>query len=259
MSGSDVRVVPLRLGTMSNAADVMIPGASGRVSYPVPGYVVMHPRGVVVFDTGLHPPLMHSSEELDALANVFTIDMNDDDLLERRLAHVDIDPAAVTHLVNSHLHFDHCGQNAALPEATTIVQRAEWAEANNPPPLSYVGVPLEEVGAGSLHLIDGAHDVFGDGSVVCVPTPGHTPGHQSLLVTSGESAARSSVLLVGDACYFRSMLDDDVTPTYAVDEAGQRASYAVLRQYEHDGAHLVFSHDTTNWDRIPAGLCSDVD
>jgi N-acyl homoserine lactone hydrolase len=235
---------------MSNDTNVMIREGVGRLRYPVPGYAVVHERGTVVFDTGLHQPLMASNDELGDLAGVFTVELTPADLIEQRLAEHGIDPASVTHVVNSHLHFDHCGRNGPFAHASTVVQRSEWEVANDPPPLSYVGVPLDEVGAGHLNLIDGTHDVFADGSVVCVPTPGHTVGHQSLLVTS----PTESVLLVGDACYFRSMLTGKVTPTFAVDAETQLRSYGVLDDYERRGTRLVFSHDVDEWDAIPASL-----
>jgi N-acyl homoserine lactone hydrolase len=234
------RIVPLCLGWMSNDASVMIPGAEGRVRYPVAGYAIVHERGTV----------MHDTSELDYLANVFAPELTPDDLIQHRLTEAGIDIASVTYLVNSHLHFDHCGQNGPFAHARTVIQQAEWDDAQNPPPMSYVGVPLDEVEAGDIHLIDGAFDVFGDGSVVCVPTPGHTKGHQSLLVSSATEAA----LLVGDACYFQSMLSNAVTPTYAVDAETQLGSYAILNSYKARGTRLMFSHDVDNWDQVPASL-----
>jgi len=110
------------------------------------------------------------------------------------------------------------------------------------------------VEAGRIEQIDGAHDVFGDGTVVCVPTPGHTAGHQSLLVRSSDALGADAALLVGDACYLRQMLTDGILPPFAHDADRQRDSYALLARYEADGARLLFSHDVDNWDRVPAGL-----
>jgi N-acyl homoserine lactone hydrolase len=249
-------VIPLLLGWMSNDANVLVSEASGMMRYPVPGYAVVHEQGTLIFDTGLHDTLMTSSDELDFLAKVFTIDLSPDDLIESRLAAAGIDISEVTHLVNSHLHFDHCGRNAPLAHATNLLQTAEWEAAHDPKPSSYIGVPLDEVEAGHIQLIDGTHDVFGDGTVVCVPTPGHTAGHQSLLVRESAEPGGDVVLLVGDACYLRSMLSDGTLPPFAHDFDQQRQSYGLLAQYEADGARLVFSHDVENWDRIPAGLAA---
>src|SRR3954454_8871667 len=199
---------------MSNDASVLVTGGSGAMRYPVPGYAIVHQRGVVVFDTGLHDTLMSSSDELGGLSRVFTIELTPDDLIDARLAEHGVEIGAVTHLVNSHLHFDHCGRNGPLAHATTLVQRAEWDAARRPGPSTYVGVDLDEISAGHVQLIDGPQDVFGDGTVVCVPTPGHTAGHQSLLVRASTDAGADAVLLVGDACYLASMLAGDVLPPF---------------------------------------------
>jgi glyoxylase-like metal-dependent hydrolase (beta-lactamase superfamily II) len=239
---------------MSNDAGVLVTGGSGMMRYPVPGYAVVHERGVVVFDTGLHDALMSSSDELGALADVFTIELTPADLVESRLAEHGVEIGAVTHVVNSHLHFDHCGRNGPLAHATTLVQRAEWDAAQRPGRTTYVGVPMDEIAAARIELLDGAHDVFGDGTVVCVPTPGHTAGHQSLLVRASTDAGAEAALLVGDACYLASMLAGDVLPPFAFDRDRQRQSYDVLRQHASDGTRLLFSHDVERWDQVPASL-----
>jgi glyoxylase-like metal-dependent hydrolase (beta-lactamase superfamily II) len=247
-------VVPLPLGWMANEASVLVTGASGTMRYPIPGYAVVHERGTLVFDTGLHDTLMDSTAELGGLAKVFTVELSRDDLVEARLAEHGIDPAEITHVVNSHLHFDHCGRNGPFAHATTLVQAAEWEAAQRPGRTTYVGVHLDEVAAGHVELLSGAHDVFGDGTVVCVPTPGHTAGHQSLLVRAADRPGAESVLLVGDACYLHSMLTDGVLPPFAHDADRQRATYDLLAEYQRQGTRLLFSHDVAHWDAVPETL-----
>jgi N-acyl homoserine lactone hydrolase len=247
-------LLPLCLGWMSNDAGVLVSGGRGVMRYPIPGYAVMHERGIVLFDTGLHDTLMTSSDELRGLAKVFTVELAEGDLVDVQLAALGIEAGEITHVVNSHLHFDHCGRNGPFASATTLVQSSEWDAAHEGGRTSYVGVPLDEVEAGRIEQIDGAHDVFGDGTVVCVPTPGHTAGHQSLLVRSSDALGADAALLVGDACYLRQMLTEGILPPFAHDADRQRDSYALLARYEADGARLLFSHDVDNWDRVPAGL-----
>ena len=247
-------LVPLCLGWMSNDADLMVPGEEGTMRYPIPGYAVVHERGTVLFDTGLHESLMTSTDFLGALASMFTPEVTSADLAESRLAEAGIDPASVTHVVNSHLHFDHCGRNGPFADAVTLVQAPEWEAAQHPTKYAYVGVPLDEIGGGDLRLVVGEVDLFGDGTVVLVPTPGHTVGHQSLLVRAGPEPDADSALLVGDACYVRRMLAARLTPRFAIDVPGQLASYATLERYEAAGARLIFSHDVDEWDTVPDGL-----
>ena len=199
-------LVPLCLGWMSNDADLFVPGEEGTIRYPVPGYAVVHERGTVLFDTGLHESLITSSDLLGALAAMFTVEMTPDDLPEARLVAAGIDPTSVTHVVNSHLHFDHCGHNGPFADAVTLIQVPEWEAAQHPTKYAYAGVPLDEIGGGDLRLVEGEVDLFGDGTVVLVPTPGHTVGHQSLLVRADPAPDADSALLVGDACYVRRML-----------------------------------------------------
>lgn len=247
-------LIPLRLGWMSNDASVLVTGGSGTMRYPVPGYAVVHERGVVLFDTGLHENLIDSSDDLGGLARVFTPELTSGDLVEHQLAAHGIEAAEITHVVNSHLHFDHCGRNGPFAEAATLVQSAEWAAAHAPGRTTYVGVPLEEIEAGRIERIDGTHDVFGDGTVVCIPTPGHTAGHQSLLVRQADRPGGDAALLVGDACYLRRMLADGLLPPFAHDADRQRQSYDLLARYDAQGVRLVFSHDVDHWDGVPAGL-----
>jgi glyoxylase-like metal-dependent hydrolase (beta-lactamase superfamily II) len=95
--------------------------------------------------------------------------------------------------------------------------------------------------------LEGEHDLFGDGSVMVVPTPGHTAGHQSLLV-------EGRLLLTGDACYCRLALDLDQPPGFGHDIDRQRETFAWLRDQEATGAQLVFSHDADQWAALPAEL-----
>jgi N-acyl homoserine lactone hydrolase len=249
-------VLPLCLGWMSNEANVLVTGGHGMMRYPVPGYVVEHERGVVLFDTGLHDTLRTSTDELGLLASIFTVELDAADLVDEQLAARGIETGQITHVVNSHLHFDHCGRNGLFADATTLVQSAELDAVRRRGPTSYLGTPLDEIEAGRVELLDGAHDVFGDGTVVCVPTPGHTAGHQSLLVRASGRPDADAALLVGDACYLRSMFTDGILPPRAHDADRQRASYGVLARHEHAGTRLLFSHDIDHWDRVPRGLLS---
>ena len=88
-------------------------------------------------------------------------------------------------------------------------------------------------------LVDGEHDLFGDGSVICVPTHGHTPGHQSLRVR----LASGDVVLTADACYLRRALDAMQLPPVVHDRDAMLASYRRLRALEAAGARLYFGHD----------------
>jgi glyoxylase-like metal-dependent hydrolase (beta-lactamase superfamily II) len=151
-------------------------------------------------------------------------------------------PDDVTHVVNSHLHFDHCGCNALFTRAEIIIQAAEMRatraarDADRRPDRDWEG-PL------NYRLLEGEHDLFGDGKLVVVPTPGHTAGHQSLRVEAGSGMR---LCLTGDACYTQEHLERDLLPsTGAVFNAGDmRHSLGLLRRMrDREGLALVYGHD----------------
>jgi len=167
-------------------------GAKGSVAMPIPAFLIEHPKGRVLFDSGLHPDCQHNPVGRlgERMASIYKVRFAPGEEISARLEAIDRDPARVDFIVNSHFHLDHVGGNALIPNATMIVQHKEWEARLNPE----VAIPHgydprdHDVGHG-LRLIDGEHDVFGDASVVCIPTYGHTPGHQSLRVrlASGET------------------------------------------------------------------------
>ena len=96
-------------------------------------------------------------------------------------------------------------------------------------------------------LVEGEHDLFGDGSVICLPTPGHTPGHQSLRVR----LASGDIVLAGDACYFCRTLRERRLPKNVHDRAQMQASLEKLAQLESGGARIFFGHDDRFWRDVP--------
>src|ERR1700730_806593 len=133
------------------------------------------------------------------MAGLFRIGFQPGEEVSARLEAIDRDPGKIDLVINSHFHFDHVGGNALIPNATMLVQRREWEAGIDPDRAARRGFNPRDFDLGhKLRLLDGEHDVFGDGSVVCLPTHGHTPGHQSLRLRfdSGE------VVHAADARYF---------------------------------------------------------
>jgi glyoxylase-like metal-dependent hydrolase (beta-lactamase superfamily II) len=223
----------------------MLAGQSGEFRMPVPAFLIEHPQGLVLFDTGLHPELARSTARMRGLEKFFTPSLSPDGSVGPRLRAAGYDPADVAIIVTSHLHFDHCGGHVEVPNARVAVQRDEWAAAHGAASAAYNG---EDFDLGhDVEQLDGAHDVFGDGRLLVEPTPGHTPGHQSLVVDG-------TYVLVGDACYCRLALDSDTLPPSAFDHARQREGFAWLRHQEAMGRTLVFSHDLGQWESLPPVL-----
>lgn len=152
----------------------------GEIAMPVPVFLIEHPKGRVLFDTGLHPDCQHDPVGRfgERMANLYKIIFRPGEEISERLKAIDRDPARIDLIVNSHFHYDHVGGNALIPNATMIVQRREWEARLNLDIAAPHGDNSRDFDIGHrLRLIDCEHDVLGDGSVVCMPTYGHTLGH----------------------------------------------------------------------------------
>jgi glyoxylase-like metal-dependent hydrolase (beta-lactamase superfamily II) len=235
----------LTCGWLEASLGLFREGEPGRIRVPVPSYLIRHPRGAVVFDSGLHRELQHDPEaRVGAIARVFQISFAPGEELAAQLAARAVDPGEVRWLVSSHLHFDHVGGNAQLPNARWLLQRREWEAAGDADWRARNFVDPRDYDLGHDRLLaDGEHDLFGDGSLVCLPTFGHTPGHQSLRVRT----AGGDVVLTADACYLRRTLADGVLPPNVSDADAMRASLARLRALRDAGARLVFGHEPEGW------------
>ncbi|MDH3682911.1 MAG: N-acyl homoserine lactonase family protein [Acidimicrobiia bacterium] len=222
----------------------LLPGGTGTVALPIPAYVIEHAAGVLVFDTGLHAELATDSGRIGDNAKMFTARLDQQATLGARLAAAGIDAASVDFVANSHLHFDHVGGNVELPNARLLIQAPEWKAGRHPKLIEYgVYNPADFDLGQEVQELDGSFDVFGDGSVVLVPTPGHTAGHQSLQVAT----ETGTMLMTADACYFRRSLDEMLTPGFGFDLDQQLASMRLIADLEAAGATLVFGHDPDQW------------
>src|SRR5215467_4602512 len=196
-----VNLYAFTCGTVTGEFARLMEGGEGDITVPIPVFLIEHPKGRALFDTGLHPdcqsdPAGRLGERLAAL---FRIGFQPGEEVSARLEAIDRDPGKIDLIINSHFHFDHVGGNTLIPNATMLVQHREWEAGMDPEMAARRGFNPRDFDLGhKLRLVDDEHDVFGDGSVVCLPTYGHTPGHQSLRLRldSGE------IVLAADACYF---------------------------------------------------------
>jgi len=244
-----VRLYAFTCGYLTIPRAFMLQGEHGLITVPVPSYLIVHPRGRVLFDSGLHAatlenPVAHVGE---MLASFHTFHFHPGEEVGARLAAVDVAPERVDVVINSHFHFDHCGGNAQLANADILIQarEAEHARAVE----STQGYLKGDWDTGQkLRLVDGEHDVFGDGQVVCIPTYGHTPGHQSLRV---RTEAGGEFVLCGDACYLKESLETLRTPGVIADKDAALAVFHRLREMQSRGARIMFGHDPDFWKSVP--------
>jgi len=241
-----IKIYALTCGRLECDRTLLFPNdTSGTcTTIPVPGFLIRHDRGTVLFDTGVdcfahQDPVTRLGKRI---SGIFTLRSAKDENVIDQLASVGVKPEDVTHVINSHFHFDHCGCNALFPHATFIVQRAEMEMArkmktpDNPAPWDQ---PFD------YRLVDGEHDIFGDGVLVLLPTIGHTAGHQSLRV---RAAPGVDLVLTADSCYSREHLNREILPAATWSQQMTIETYGQLRTLEdRHGCHLIFGHDMDQW------------
>src|SRR5215469_16823811 len=123
-----VKLFAFTCGTVTGEFGRLMDGGRGNITVPIPVFLIEHPRGRALFDTGLHPDCQHDPVGRlgPRLSGLFTIDYAPGEEVSARLAAMDRDPARIEFVINSHFHFDHVGGNALIPNATMLVQRREW-------------------------------------------------------------------------------------------------------------------------------------
>jgi glyoxylase-like metal-dependent hydrolase (beta-lactamase superfamily II) len=244
-----MRVFAFTCGWLTGPLGLFLQGLHGRLRVPIPAYLIDHPKGKLLFDSGLHPGAgLDPAARLGAAAEIFEVEFGAGEDVASRLSALDLDPGEIAYLVNSHLHFDHTGGNALIPEARVVVQRAEWEAGRDADLIAANNYDPKDYDTGhDLLLVEGEHDLFGDGRVVCMPTHGHTPGHQSLRLRleSGE------ILLTGDACYLRRSLEELHLPLVAHDPEQMRESLRRIRALAQRGVRIFFGHDPEFWQTVP--------
>jgi glyoxylase-like metal-dependent hydrolase (beta-lactamase superfamily II) len=237
-------------GTVTGAFGHLMEGGEGEITVPVPVFLIEHPKGTAVFDTGLHPDCQHDPATRlgERLTKLFRIGFKPGEEVSGRLEAIGRDPAKIDLIISSHFHFDHCGGNALIPNATMVVQKKEWDAGMDSEAAVRHGYNPRDFDLGhKVRLVDGEHDVFGDGSVTCLPTHGHTIGHQSLRVRLDGG----DVVLAADSCYFCQTLRERRLPRFAHDKEQMLASLNRLEALERGGARIFFGHDPEFWKSVP--------
>jgi N-acyl homoserine lactone hydrolase len=240
--------------SLANDESVWTPGQNvGRsIEFSSTCWLVKHSGEWLLWDAGVPESAHDDPKGWSTLPKLIVYHL--DKTLIDQLGEIGLTTRDITRVAVSHTHGDHIGNVALFPNAMILIQRAEYLWINSPNGSSdnvnqlmalartLLGKPA------NLELIDGDSDVFGDGSVTLVSTPGHTPGHQSLLIHLKKSGF---IILSGDVVHSEENFLNDVVPSLNTDKAESVMSMERVRKmmstYE---AKLFINHDKKQSDQL---------
>jgi glyoxylase-like metal-dependent hydrolase (beta-lactamase superfamily II) len=199
----------------------------------VPAYLVETEAERILIDTGLHPAAVADPEAHYGPGPIGFFELEQDESIADQ---VDLD--TLTMVVLTHLHFDHAGGLSLIPPSVSVVlQRAEWEAGRERAAIErnfFLTRDYADTGT-EFTLVEGDHDLLGDGSIELLSTPGHTPGHQSVRI--------GNLVLGIDVAHFSSGLDDLRFPGFGDDPEEQRRSAERLRGLRDEGLTVRPGHD----------------
>ncbi len=233
------------------------------VRVPVQFFVIDHRDGLVVVDTGVDPAIATDPKYIRSpigrflLHRIFRFHIEEKDRLDRKLVAAGFAPADVCKALITHLHFDHVGGIRHIPQAELVVSGNEWRVLDQPhperewvfrehiqlPAAKWCPIEFAPTTDPRLRAFGQHYDVMGDGSIILLPTPGHTPGSMSVLILPHGS---TPILLVGDLAYSVEYIMTDKLPGTGNGRV-LRESYNKVRQLKGQFPDLIIlpSHDPT--------------
>jgi N-acyl homoserine lactone hydrolase len=224
---------------------------SGGMEAPVPFFLLRHPEGDVLVDGG--NPLAVARDphaHWGALADMFEVQMTEDQHCVAQLSALALAPSAVRYVVQTHLHMDHTGALGHFPDATVVVHERELEAARavqSPGASGYVRADFDRP---ELHWqpTHGELDLFGDGAIRLIETPGHSPGHMSLVLALEQAG---TVLLTGDAVDNRAQWEGQQRLRALFSREQAARSLELLRELaDQTGALTILGHDAGEWRRL---------
>lgn len=248
-----MKLYAMSAGYVEHEKRVFVPSAPKglRVQAPLPFFLIVHPRGNVLFDTGIHPEaITDAARRWRGLDKVFAPRLRPGDDAMSQLQRLGMSVDDIDVVINSHLHFDHAGANAFFPSATVIVNQREWDAAHDAAEIKRNAfIPDDYDHPLQYTFIDGEHDLFGDGRLVVFPTYGHTPGHQSLRLELEQSGVW---VLAADSCYMLENLETCLLPKVSWRAEDNLASMQRLHDlHAAKKARVVVGHDMRDWVQLP--------
>jgi len=240
-------------GRMRMRRSIYLPDAdrSETIELPVSSILLRDVRGNVLFDTGCHPSVVQDpAARWGGLAKLMTPIMGPDDNVIAGLAALGLEPGDVDVVICSHLHPDHCGCNEFFTRATIMVHARELEAARDANAMAKGYVAADWDHPLRIEPLTGERDLHGDGRIVLIPLPGHTPGSLAALVALERTGA---VLLASDTVSLRTHLDTGILPKNTWNADALVKSLDEVRRIEASGATIICGHDAAQWETLRKG------
>ena len=214
------------------------------VQLPDPCFLIVHPKGILLWDTGLPDSMIKKPET--AGVYYFTKSTSIADNLKK----INLTPSDITYVAVSHSHLDHIGTLDQFSKSKWILNKAELKYAKtHPNPFVIDASTLKNWKTVQKTIIDSDYDVFGDGTVQILNTPGHTPGHQSLMIKLLQTGV---VILSGDAFHQKTSVEPLRVPIFNTSRADTMASADRIKGLiKNNHARLIVQHDSHDFEELP--------
>jgi len=212
-------------------------------------YLIRHAKGLMLWDAGIADSIADSPEGVTRGRGAIRSIVRK--TLSSQLAEIGVKPEEVTHIAFSHSHGDHVGNANYFTQAKLHIQEAEYEAAFGPNAAKFGFEPsnYDKLSSNSVLKLNGDYDVFGDGSVTILSTPGHTPGHQSLLVRLPK---RGAVVLSGDLTHFEDNWVNRRVPIFNFSqEQSLKSMERIAAVLKVNKAQLWINHDKEQSAGIP--------
>ena len=242
-------------GRLTLDKSILQNGASGKVQIPVGFYLIRHPKGNILFDTGNNDRIINEPNYWGPLIGALDPERTPEIAIDAQLSRINIRPDDVRYVVVGHFHADHAGNVGKFPNSTLVYQRDDIRAAFWPAPgyatfyltgdmgMLRSGIAQAMPARQNVIELDGDLDLFGDGSVLVHRTVSHTPGSQMLVVRLPNSG---TVVLTSDAVYLKENLERNLLPSVGsvYDPTGMLDAYAWVRRLQAtENATVMFAHD----------------
>ncbi len=276
--GATVRVHPINTGYILGPEELMaMTGGKvkalrsirspreGWLKIPVPAFLLEHPgAGLILVDTGLHASVATDPKQNfgGVIGRLYHAEMDPKQTAAAQLRERGIEAGEVKFVVMTHMHMDHASAISDFTEATYVLGEGEWAAFSGRRPtfkgyvqsqgkhaVDYREIVYDTRLASSYSTFGHSVDLFADGSIRLVYTPGHSAGHQSLIVRLEDR----ELLIAGDAIYFLDTLEHERRGFFLADEHNWRRSLREIQLYrrENPDAVIIPSHDVEVWKNVP--------